>query len=322
MATQGEADRTLAAFGDILVSHPNVGYASVELRNGNWVLVLGVFDLNLAEMASALAVDEMPGGPEPLPRSLPIPSDDGPMIFSSASPQIEVLWEPTDSIVAQWTDFHRPAEGGDSIGNARVGGAGTLGATVTISTRPNKLFLITNWHVLVGGGGSNGDAILQQSAYDGGLAPAAWIADLSWSALTARVDLAIAEVRNSSLVSVGTVRTIGRVAGIRSPSAGASVKKGGRTTNVTTGSIQSTNATVSVSGYPGGARTFTNQIMTTDMSRPGDSGSLLLDSQNYMVGLVFAGNSSTRSFANRADDVQNALGSSLNSNGSFSLSFA
>jgi hypothetical protein len=262
-------------------------------------------------LARAAAVEEIPGGPQPIPASLPIPGEDGIVAFSGSTATIPVILEPTDPIVAHWTDFHRPAEGGDSIGNARVGGAGTLGAAVTVSTHPGKLFLITNWHVLNGGSGSNGDAVFQQSAYDGGLAPAAWIGTLFWSSLTSRVDLALAEVRGAGTVALGKTRGHGQIAGLRNPAAGSAVKKSGRTTNANSGTVVSVNTTVQVGGYPGGARTFQNQIMTTDMSRPGDSGSVLLDAQNYMVGLIFAGNSSTQSFANRADEVNNALRASF-----------
>lgn len=311
MASHAEADRSIAAFGEVLASNPNVAYVSVEERDGDWVLVVGVIDPNLIEIAKALTIDEIPGGPTQIPSSLPIPSDEGVVLLSGDGPQIAVITEASSPVIAQWTDFHRPAEGGDSVGNARVGGAGTLGAAVTLSTRPGKVFIMSNWHVLHGGSGGIGDAIFQQAAYDGGRAPAAWIAALSWAALTSKVDLALAEVRRNSDVNVGGTRACGRIVGLRNTSVGASVKKCGRTTNSTTGTVRSINATVNVSGYPGGTRTFTNQIMTTDMSRPGDSGSVLMDSQNYMVGLVFAGNSSDRSFANRADEVNNALQASF-----------
>ena len=69
------------------------------------------------------------------------------------------------------------------------------------------------------------------------------------------------------------------------------VKKTGRTTHFTTGRVTALNATVNV-GYGGGkVAKFVNQIITTDMSAGGDSGSLVLDWQNRPVGLLFAGSS-------------------------------
>ncbi len=51
---------------------------------------------------------------------------------------------------------------------------------------------------------------------------------------------------------------------------------------------------------------FCNQIVTTDMSAGGDSGSLVLDTDNNPVGLLFAG-SSTATILNPIAHVQLAL---------------
>ena len=52
--------------------------------------------------------------------------------------------------------------------------------------------------------------------------------------------------------------------------------------------------------------TFNNQIITTDMSDSGDSGSLILDMQKKAVGLLFAG-SDTVTIANRIEVVLDVL---------------
>lgn len=72
------------------------------------------------------------------------------------------------------------------------------------------------------------------------------------------------------------------------PTIGMDVQKTGRTTEHTTGRIISMGATVSV-GYSSGVFTFEDQIITTAMSQGGDSGSLLLDTERQIVGLLFAG---------------------------------
>jgi hypothetical protein len=71
---------------------------------------------------------------------------------------------------------------------------------------------------------------------------------------------------------------------------GMEVKKSGRTTGLTTGTVQLLDASVQV-GYGGGKTAlFTNQILTTNMSQGGDSGSLLVDGEgSKAVGLLFAG---------------------------------
>ena len=85
------------------------------------------------------------------------------------------------------------------------------------------------------------------------------------------------------------------------------MKKTGRTTHFTTGRVTTLNATVNV-GYGGGKVTkFVNQIVTTDMSAGGDSGSMVLDWQNRPIGLLFAG-SSVATILNPIATVQISLG--------------
>jgi hypothetical protein len=83
-----------------------------------------------------------------------------------------------------------------------------------------------------------------------------------------------------------------------SPAVGLAVKKTGRTSGLTTGTIQAINVTIQVQ-YSSGIATFVNQIMTPgSFIRSGDSGSLMVtQSGNNPVGLCFAGGSGG-SFAN------------------------
>ena len=84
------------------------------------------------------------------------------------------------------------------------------------------------------------------------------------------------------------------------------VKKTGRTTDFTTGKVTSINATVNVNYGGGRVARFCRQIVTTDMSAGGDSGSLVLDLENNPVGLLFAG-SSTATILNPIAWVQGML---------------
>jgi hypothetical protein len=62
-----------------------------------------------------------------------------------------------------------------------------------------------------------------------------------------------------------------------SPSVGLAVKKTGRTSGLTTGSIQAINVTINVQYSTGAIATFTGQIMTPGtFIRSGDSGSLMV----------------------------------------------
>lgn len=80
----------------------------------------------------------------------------------------------------------------------------------------------------------------------------------------------------------------------------------GRTTNYAVGWIVAVNATIDV-GYGGGrlAR-FLDQIVTTNMSAPGDSGSLITTLDEAAVGLLFAG-SSVATIANQVENVRTLL---------------
>jgi len=82
---------------------------------------------------------------------------------------------------------------------------------------------------------------------------------------------------------------IGVVSGTEDAHVGMDVKKTGRTTEHTTGKIQLINATVQVQYGAGKVAVFENQLISGYMSKGGDSGSLLVSSDNKAVGLLFAG---------------------------------
>jgi hypothetical protein len=83
---------------------------------------------------------------------------------------------------------------------------------------------------------------------------------------------------------------IGTVSGTTLPILGMSVRKSGRTTGLTSGSITVIDTTVDVSYGIGQTARFENQIVSTAMSQGGDSGSCLVDGDSTLaVGLLFAG---------------------------------
>lgn len=115
---------------------------------------------------------------------------------------------------------------------------------------------------------------------------------------------------SGSIYGIGTVnKDI-----ITDPAFGMKVKKSGRTTGTTKGSIQAVDVTVKVK-YSKGMATFVNQILITPggFSDAGDSGSLIVedvDSNPRPVGLLFAG-SSTSTIANPISEVLSSLGVSM-----------
>ncbi len=102
------------------------------------------------------------------------------------------------------------------------------------------------------------------------------------------LDAALARPLNENDISE-EILDIGSVAGIAEASAGMPVKKCGRTTGLTNGMIKVVNGEMSID-YAGDRRAyFQRQILTGDMTEPGDSGSILLDQNNRVVGLLCGG---------------------------------
>jgi len=256
--------------------------------------------------------------------------------------EIRALQNPKD----RW----RPAPGGVSIGHHAIT-AGTLGVVVKDNSTGERLILSNNHVMANSNDAVAGDAILQPGPYDGGTLPGDVIAHLlrfvpiryvmdipdcpiSTTAAGAanllaraigsrhrliavrqqaeanRVDAALARPVGPDMVS-DEIMSIGTIAGIREAVLGMAVRKTGRTTGFTTGTVDLLDATVNVSYGAGRTAVFEGQIVTSAMSQGGDSGSLLVDaSGNMAVGLLFAGSEQT-TIHNPISEVVSALGISF-----------
>jgi S1-C subfamily serine protease len=198
----------------------------------------------------------------------------------------------------------RPAMGGFSVGHYKIS-AGTIGTCVydrdPLPNMPRRYYILSNNHVLANSNNAViGDPILQPGPYDGGTVPNDIIAKLSRfvpihfinlpNIPLNYVDAAIAAGEfhnlNREIYWIGYVKKVNY-----KPKVGDLVEKTGRTTNFTTGKILALNATVNVNYGGGNIARFINQIVTTSMSAPGDSGSLICDLNEAAVGLLFAGSS-------------------------------
>ena len=226
----------------------------------------------------------------------------------------------------------RPAEGGYSVGHKNIT-AGTIATCVydilpggsTNPPRhgigiPSRYYILSNNHVLANSNaGAPGDAVLQPGPFDGGVDPADRIAVLNrFIPITFEppvprifhrnlVDAAVAQGQfhdlDREIYWEGYVRGWRRKAQVK---VGTLVQKTGRTTNYTTGRITAVNATVDV-GYGGGrVARFRDQIITTPISAPGDSGSLVTTLDEVAVGLLFAGSSQV-TIANQIENVRALL---------------
>jgi hypothetical protein len=110
------------------------------------------------------------------------------------------------------------------------------------------------------------------------------------------VDAAAARPVDDTLV-LDEILDIGTVHGVKPVEFGMSVRKSGRTTGLTAGTITVLNVTINVDYYDGRSGRFEDQIISTPMSQGGDSGSLLVDGSSLQaVGLLFAGSDQSTIF--------------------------
>lgn len=225
----------------------------------------------------------------------------------------------------------RPAQPGISIGHYEIT-AGTFGLLVQ---RNGDRFILSNNHVLANSNDAKvGDPIYQPGPTDGGtsndrIATLADFEALDYGSESGTCSIAesvatvinlLAQLAGSSHRLKPVVQTlgintmdaalaqpdlpelvippilgIGIPEGFAEPELGMAVQKMGCTTGLTQGIVTQVNATVNVD-YNGRTAQFEDQIFTTRMSNPGDSGSSILDMQNRAVGLLFAGSESVTIF--------------------------
>ncbi|SDK87476.1 hypothetical protein SAMN05421806_113106 [Streptomyces indicus] len=226
----------------------------------------------------------------------------------------------------------RPCPSGFSVGNVRVT-AGTLGSVVydflpgaTVDPPgsglgvPSKFYILSNNHVLADSNRAQlGSAILQPGTFDGGQDPADRIATLE-RFITIQFAPQIPLERHNNVVDAalaavdfqdatreqyfsGAPRAWRRKANV---AVGDLVKKTGRTTNISFGRIIATDATIDVNYGTAGTARFKDQILTTNISAGGDSGSLVTSQDNVAVGLLFAG-SSVVTVVNHIENVRALL---------------
>lgn len=222
-------------------------------------------------------------------------------------------------LLAEPTDQFRPAPGGVSIGHVNIT-AGTLGCLVQ---KGGDVFILSNNHVLANRNeASLEDSILQPGPIDGGMKSEDEIAKLSEfvpivfenerddSGISENlVDAAIAKPNNKNDVK-NEILQIGSIAGVKKPCFDMEVKKSGRTTGLTSGVIEQVDVTSRVNYGTDKVAVFTDQVMAGNISQGGDSGSAVLDKDNNLVGLLFAGSDST-TLINRIEHVFDILEVSL-----------
>jgi hypothetical protein len=185
--------------------------------------------------------------------------------------------------------------------------------------------LLSNFHVMcVDNGWSVGDAMAQPSLIDTGNCPGDVVGTLARASLGGQVDCAVA--LQTARGKICQIADIGAVNGTADVTLDMSVRKRGRTTGLTYGTVDGINGTVTIDYGDGlGLTTLTNQItIRADTTRNakfsdhGDSGAVVVNDEGAVVGLNFAGdeNDPTFAVANPIQAVLSALNVSICSAGS------
>lgn len=125
------------------------------------------------------------------------------------------------------------------------------------------------------------------------------------------VDAAVAQVLLEEWVEL-EIPNIGEIQGFRDLDLGDRVIKTGRTTETTRGMVETIEAMSQVSYGPGkGIATFRDQFViradSGDFSQGGDSGSVVVDEDGFVGGLLFAGGNGV-TIVNRISHVVSLLG--------------
>lgn len=237
------------------------------------------------------------------------------------------------------TGKYRPMPGGVSGGHPDIT-AGTLNPLTIHGVK----YIISNNHVLANSNEANiGDPSLQPGPLDGGQladtighlvrwAPIHFEDDPSTCPITNMVRngfnlLAKLFHRHSRLYTQSTemntvdcaisraiddndlldeILDIGVPTGFADAYVADEIKKSGRTTELTHGEVIDTEGAAKVSYGQQGVAQFEDQIITTPIAEGGDSGSLVLNDRNEIVGLLFAG-SNTVTIVNKISNVIAAL---------------
>jgi S1-C subfamily serine protease len=221
----------------------------------------------------------------------------------------------------QYADYVRPAMPGCSIGHYNMQTYGTFG--LLVKKRPGEgagVFILSNSHILaLDGLAAAGDDIVQPGPGDN-VGSSGTIARLDdWvkfkfttSGWPNLVDAAIARVVNPKSNVTNCIREIEviPVATSSQVTVGMTVKKVGRTSDCVSSTVKETSANVKYKHMKTKTTAdwvrYSDQVRCGRIAGPGDSGSIVLNAQNEVVGLLSAGTDSDCWF-NKIDNVFSAL---------------
>ena len=205
-----------------------------------------------------------------------------------------------------FTSRVRPVHPGYSCGHSKVT-CGTIGGFFV--DRDGDHVLLTNNHVAANeNDAQEGDPIFQPGIMDAGGIEKNWkgwqepVDKLPYMATLKKFmhlnksgnthDSAIAtipdELINRGLIDPKYPHLNAELAGFSTATVKQSVQKCGRTTGYTAGRVIALHGEFTV-GYDFGGAAFNNCVVTSSMSKGGDSGSIIMDMDMRAIGLLFAG---------------------------------
>src|SRR5262245_9822255 len=206
---------------------------------------------------------------------------------------------------------------GTSAGNDNECASGTLGCVVI---QGGVEYFLSNNHVFARENAATiGERIDAPGRYDGKPRCSQTAACASLSQFVAvsftgnnTMDAAIARPVSGRAYTSMTAGGYDPTSTVVAPSVGLAVKKTGRTSGLTHGTVEAINVTIRVQYSTGQVATFVNQIQTPgSFIRSGDSGSLMVtETGANPVGLCFAGGTGA-SFANPIGPVLSAFGATV-----------
>jgi len=183
--------------------------------------------------------------------------------------------------------------------------AGTLGVVVVDTQQPGVLYALSNNHVLANENrAAIGAGTVQPATLDGGrpvdrVAALDRFVPLVYNNEPNQMDAAIARF-DAGIAVTKEILAIGALTGSGDPTLNLLVRKSGRTTGVTEGIVRAVQFDVFNVVYEQGTVRMDDVMVIEGVkgsfSRPGDSGSAIVDAQGRVVGLLFAG-SDTVTFA-------------------------
>ncbi|WP_298426050.1 hypothetical protein [uncultured Kordia sp.] len=198
----------------------------------------------------------------------------------------------------------RPIVGGIEIGH-RHDRSGTLGAIILCEGTGSRKYILSNYHVMM----SSEDFVQDKLLFQPSLSSHETryvnycniIAKVSYGHFGKYADVALAEIINNTRSARGIINYKKTINGIGAPYLNQEVFLYGASSGFNKGNIRSTNTFVKFRTPWKGNNFYTlkNQILTNNMSRDGDSGSLLIDNENNKaVGLLIGGDGKSFSIYN------------------------